>query len=665
MRSAAVLSCTLLALVLAAVPPGSAQGPSGPTIDLASAPGTVVESGDVTVTASYQLTNAAHPGSLLLISAARVGGVDLQQHAADWTLGTVTRSTNRNEAADNVPSPGASSSLTITWRLGPIARGTTVSLHATVGRGSDCGGCGQVGDQAIFSVNVVAPAGGGGGGGSTAGPAGLGAVSGLRSDAVAADSIMLLWNGASGASSYLVYRSRTSGFEPGAATIAGSTTGTAFTVTGLTPGTLYHFRVRPVGDGGEEGAVSQQISVRTAAGSDREPPAAVTGLVAVKATAGAVSLAWQAATDDVGPVSYQVHRGTGAFPLDVNSHIATASGLTYTDTAVQADTAYTYRVRAIDGGGNVGAASDPVTVRTLAAQQDDLRAPAVLGVAFTGSSAGWILSWSLDEPAAVQVRLDGPGAPRAWAEARDVSFSVALGTLDIGDYAYTITATDDFGHAGTRSGTFRVGAGFGRFTALPADQSQAIEAALGVAAPDLFLLDGDLDGRSDGFVDASGAIGQRRALPQEGQFLIEAGGRLALATTAGGVFPVASVPGLAEGEDESDAVKAVTVRVEDKDGWILVTVADGGAGLPLLGVERGDGTPLPEEAAWREGRDVLFLDDPEATYRILYDNAGASAASGSGSGAGGLSGWLPYVAGAAGILLGMLVMAVLLRRRPA
>ncbi|MFF7449738.1 MULTISPECIES: glycoside hydrolase family 6 protein [unclassified Streptomyces] len=90
---------------------------------------------------------------------------------------------------------------------------------------------------------------------------------------------------------------------------------------------------------------------------DTTAPTAPTGLRATAKTASSVSLAWTAATDDVGVTGYDVYRnGTRVG--------SPASGTTYTDTGLSAATAYSYTVRARDAAGNVSAASAALSVTT-------------------------------------------------------------------------------------------------------------------------------------------------------------------------------------------------------------------------------------------------------------------------------------------------------------
>ncbi|MFE6337377.1 cellulase family glycosylhydrolase [Streptomyces sp. NPDC057798] len=91
-------------------------------------------------------------------------------------------------------------------------------------------------------------------------------------------------------------------------------------------------------------------------GSDTTAPSAPTGLRATGTTASSVSLAWSAATDNVGVTSYAVYRD--------GAQVATTSGTSYTVGSLAASTAYTFTVRARDAAGNVSPASSAVSATT-------------------------------------------------------------------------------------------------------------------------------------------------------------------------------------------------------------------------------------------------------------------------------------------------------------
>jgi hypothetical protein len=77
---------------------------------------------------------------------------------------------------------------------------------------------------------------------------------------------------------------------------------------------------------------------------------------ATRVTPSSVTLSWPPARDNVAVTGYQV--------WGPDKQLATSTSTTVTVTGLAPDTRYTLRVRAVDGAGNVGDASPPLTVQT-------------------------------------------------------------------------------------------------------------------------------------------------------------------------------------------------------------------------------------------------------------------------------------------------------------
>ncbi|WP_043635042.1 carbohydrate-binding protein [Nonomuraea candida] len=107
----------------------------------------------------------------------------------------------------------------------------------------------------------------------------------------------------------------------------------------------------------------------TGGGGDTTAPSVPGNLRSTGVTSSSVSLAWNAATDNVGVTGYDVYRG--------GTLVTTVSGTSYTDTGRAAETSYTYTVRARDAAGNVSGASNAVTATTAPGngQPDPARMP--------------------------------------------------------------------------------------------------------------------------------------------------------------------------------------------------------------------------------------------------------------------------------------------------
>ncbi len=175
----------------------------------------------------------------------------------------------------------------------------------------------------------------GGGGSPPPAPTGLVATPGNAQ-------VSLSWNASTGATSYNVKRSTTSGGPY--TTIATGVTATNFTNTQLVNGTTYFFVVTAVNSAGESGNSNQasatpQLSV----------PPAPTNLVATPGD-GQVSLSWNASS---GATSYNVKRST----TSGGPYSTVASGVTstsFTNTGLTNGTTYFFVVSAVNSAGESG-----------------------------------------------------------------------------------------------------------------------------------------------------------------------------------------------------------------------------------------------------------------------------------------------------------------------
>ncbi|MEY2691973.1 MAG: hypothetical protein RIT03_363 [Bacteroidota bacterium] len=138
------------------------------------------------------------------------------------------------------------------------------------------------------------------------------------------------------------------------ATLKATVATTSYTVTGLTPATLYSFNVKAKDANNNVSAASNVVDVTTLA--DTTAPTAPV-LSAAGTTSTSTNLSWTAATDNVGVTGYNVYRG-GVL-------LATVTTTTYAATGLTAGTAYSFYVVAKDAAGNLSTASNSVAVTTL------------------------------------------------------------------------------------------------------------------------------------------------------------------------------------------------------------------------------------------------------------------------------------------------------------
>lgn len=184
------------------------------------------------------------------------------------------------------------------------------------------------------------------------------APSALAVTGTTASSVSLKWNASSdntGVSGYKIYNG---------STLASSVSGSSlnYTVTGLSANTSYTFTVKATDAAGNLSPASNAVTAATSAPvADTQAPT-VPGNLRVKGapSSASITLAWDAATDNVGVTGYKVYQGT--------TLSATVSGsLTeHTVTGLSPSTSYTFTIRAVDAAGNESAASNTVTATTTA-----------------------------------------------------------------------------------------------------------------------------------------------------------------------------------------------------------------------------------------------------------------------------------------------------------
>jgi len=164
------------------------------------------------------------------------------------------------------------------------------------------------------------------------------------------------------------------------ATLKATVATTTYTVTGLTPATLYSFSVKAKDAGGNVSAASNVVDVTTLA--DTAAPTAPV-LSASGTTNTTTNLAWTAATDNIAVTGYDVYEN-GVFK-------ATVTGLTYAVTGLSAGTTYAFTVLAKDAAGNT-TSSNAVNVTTTT---PDTTAPSAVVLSASGTTATTTnLSWT-------------------------------------------------------------------------------------------------------------------------------------------------------------------------------------------------------------------------------------------------------------------------------
>lgn len=197
--------------------------------------------------------------------------------------------------------------------------------------------------------------------------------------AITASSFTANWAATAGATSYRLDVSTDVNFSSFVTNYNNATVGgTSASVTGLSPGTTYYYRVRAVNSASVVSANSSSISALTI-------PASPVTSAATSITANSFTANWAAAT---GAVDYRLDVATdlGFTSILSSYNNLTVAGTSASVTGLSAATTYYYRVRATNGTG-ASSNSSPVTVLTVCAAPTASPATSITGSTFT---ANWI-----------------------------------------------------------------------------------------------------------------------------------------------------------------------------------------------------------------------------------------------------------------------------------
>lgn len=254
----------------------------------------------------------------------------------------------------------------------------------------------------------------------------------VYSTVVTQTTVQLHWTPASdnrGVTAYEVYRGDT---------LLATVKGTEYVVSGLTKSSWNSFTVRALDAAGNRSAPSPALSRATL--NDTLAPSTPQNVRMRAVTANSVTLAWDAAFDNVGIARYEILRD-GHWLMDSDQPTATMTGLT-------AATDYSFTVLAVDTNGLKSAAGSVIQATTLPAEVSNLPQVNISRVQHVARTQTATLSVSLATPARLTLRLLGADGNVLTTPMNGVAYTAGnkgltfrTTSLTSGDYVYELRAT--------------------------------------------------------------------------------------------------------------------------------------------------------------------------------------------------------------------------------
>ena len=182
------------------------------------------------------------------------------------------------------------------------------------------------------------------------------------SAAAVSDGVKVTWNRVSDASGYYVYRKAGTSAEERIRTLQGSSSDECTDTTG-TPGASYTYAVAAFNNVGTSERSAWSVAVVFPSGSSSQKPAVPTGVAAVAQSAGSITISWNSVSDVTGYKVYRDSSNGGNF-TNLVSGSTPLTATSFTDTGLQANTDYFYKVSAVNSAGEEGDKSAFVTAKT-------------------------------------------------------------------------------------------------------------------------------------------------------------------------------------------------------------------------------------------------------------------------------------------------------------
>ena len=179
--------------------------------------------------------------------------------------------------------------------------------------------------------------------------------------------IKITWNPVKNTDNYIIYRREgTSGSGEQLANNVSSSTGEYIDITG-TPGTSYSYAVAARNSVGTSDRSSWSES-KVFPGSVVQIPEAPTNLTATAQNSSSITISWTASTGAVGYKVYRDESASGNFTTCIAGSTTLLAGTAYTDTELQPNKDYFYKVTAVNSTGE-SEKSSTATAKTLQSSQ--------------------------------------------------------------------------------------------------------------------------------------------------------------------------------------------------------------------------------------------------------------------------------------------------------